>query len=178
MHAASVHPEPGSNSLKNCISKSKSSLDLISFLRAFALALYYLLELLLNSKEFSESTSLLTFPLSRTQYILLLFNFQWAIRCNLSVDSLFIISLCRRFVKGFSKLFLSFFNLDLSFAFALRSRRQLCYYITSLPLCQYFFSLFRDFSVFIFRRTNFPLFIDYFRSIYYNIYDFVFTGAL
>ena len=66
MHAASVHPEPGSNSLKNCISKSKSSLDLISFLRAFALALYYLLELLLNSKEFSESTSLLTFPLSST----------------------------------------------------------------------------------------------------------------
>ena len=66
MHAASVHPEPGSNSLKNCIPKSKSSLDLISFSRAFALALYYLLELLLNSKEFSESTSLLVFLLSRT----------------------------------------------------------------------------------------------------------------
>ena len=41
-----------------------------------------------------------------------------------------------------------------------------------------FSHFFRDFSVFIFRRTNFPLFIDYFRSIYYNIYDFVFTGAL
>ena len=44
--------------------------------------------------------------------------------------------------RGFPKLFLSFFNLDLSFAFALRSRRQLCYYITSFPLCQYLFSLF------------------------------------
>ena len=65
MHAASVHPEPGSNSLKNCIFNRNFFLS-ISFLRAFALALYYLLELLLNSKEFSESTSLLTFPLSRT----------------------------------------------------------------------------------------------------------------
>ena len=74
MHAASVHPEPGSNSLKNCIFNRNFFLS-ISFLRAFALALYYLLELLLlyyllelllNSKEFSESTSLLAFPLSRT----------------------------------------------------------------------------------------------------------------
>ena len=54
--------------------------------------------------------------------------------------------------RGFPKLFLSFFNLDLSFAFALRSRRQLCYYITSLPLCQYLFSLFSRFFIFSFAK--------------------------
>ena len=56
--------------------------------------------------------------------------------------------------RGFAKLFLSFFNLDLSFAFVLRSRRQLCYYITSLPLCQYLFFTFFEIFHFFIRETS------------------------
>ena len=76
--------------------------------------------------------------------------------------------------RGFAKLFLSFFNLSTELVALADS-----FVIISLLLhfVNTFFHFFLDFSAFIFRRTNFPLFIDYFRSIYYNIYDFVFTGA-
>ena len=38
MHAASVHPEPGSNSLKNCIQQARSPSLIQSFFRAIVLA--------------------------------------------------------------------------------------------------------------------------------------------
>ena len=44
MHAASVNPEPGSNSLKNCISYLKVSLKLIPFSELFCLASSYFFE--------------------------------------------------------------------------------------------------------------------------------------
>ena len=53
MHAASVHPEPGSNSLKNCISTGLRRIDPIFQSKIFFARL--LLRASLNSKEFSES---------------------------------------------------------------------------------------------------------------------------
>ena len=52
MHAASVHPEPGSNSLKNCISTGFPRIDPISQSKIFSLNYF---RASLNSKEFSES---------------------------------------------------------------------------------------------------------------------------
>ena len=52
MHAASVHPEPGSNSLKNCISTGFPRIDPIFQSKIFR-SNYFRASL--NSKEFSES---------------------------------------------------------------------------------------------------------------------------
>ena len=80
--------------------------------------------------------------------ISLLFNFQWPFDSALALSrlrsrgDLIIISHCLRFVNTFFKTFLSFFQVFSStLAFPL-SRRQLWYYITLIPLCQYFFQSF------------------------------------
>ena len=54
MHAASVHPEPGSNSLKNSISTGGSLPRSISFFRAFFLASNYFCLSFLFSKFTNE----------------------------------------------------------------------------------------------------------------------------
>ena len=83
MHAASVHPEPGSNSLKNCISYSISAvwhhLFRVNWLCSITclechISMTAISLWLKNSKEFSES---LYFGHQNTW--ILLFNFQWAV---------------------------------------------------------------------------------------------------
>ena len=54
MHAASVHPEPGSNSLKIVYQSEASLPNVITFIRVISM-LYYYLRAFVNSKEFSES---------------------------------------------------------------------------------------------------------------------------
>ena len=116
MHAASVHPEPGSNSRANCI-YTVSGLNLLC--RA-CLALYTFSSMsrirdrfeILFSKKFRDS-----FASSFCLYFnLLLFNCQWSARlsplfqCRV-LHSPTIISQPFAFVKGFFKTFLSFFRL-------------------------------------------------------------------
>ena len=89
MHAASVHPEPGSNSLKNCISYSIAAVwhhlfrvNWLCSITCLELLYFYSRHIsmtvislwLKNSKEFSES---LYFGHQNTW--ILLFNFQWAV---------------------------------------------------------------------------------------------------
>ena len=92
MHAASVNPEPGSNSLKNCISsvfRLKPFLELIcSF--TFVWVVFSRIARFVFAQY-------LCFVLH-----LLLFNFQWPICCSsFFVDSLSIISQLLAFVKHF-----------------------------------------------------------------------------
>ena len=74
MHAASVNPEPGSNSLKNCIS---STLVLKTFFRACLLVYFCLSSILKKLRDSSLHNTCLCFVLH-----LLLFNFQWPIRLS------------------------------------------------------------------------------------------------
>ena len=67
--------------------------------------------------------------------------------CRFSRSSLFIISLCFRFVKRFSKLFFKVFC-DL-FAFAVPSSRVLVYYITFTGKSQHFFEKFFSFVTYV-----------------------------
>ena len=97
MHAASVHPEPGSNSLKFVY---YPLLRLTSLPERFG---SLLVRVSLNSKEFSESS----FFVYQKRFVLL-FNFQRALRCL--PDSLYIISPCLSFVKRFFKVFSTFFS--------------------------------------------------------------------
>ena len=95
MHAASVNPEPGSNSLKNCI--FSHSRELIPFSELFILAS---LLLVLFSKCFNEISALFS---ARN---FMLFNFQGAIlarfpkRAQLLYIILFVLSI--EFPKYFS----------------------------------------------------------------------------
>ena len=119
MHAASVHPEPGSNSRANCI-WTVTGLNLVC--RA-CLALYTLLSMsrirdrfeILFSKKFRDS-----FASSFCLYFnLLLFNCQWSARipplfqCRVFRDLIIIPHLfpfVKRFLKSFSKIFAVFFR--------------------------------------------------------------------
>ena len=100
------------------------------------------IELFLNSKEFSESLVLCFLSL----YTWLLFNFQWALFFCFAlpslVGSLYIISQSLSFVKRFFKTFLSFFRSSLQTA---PSRRQPVYYITAASVCQGVFQTFLSF---------------------------------
>ena len=100
MHAASVHPEPGSNS------------------RMFVFNLAYA-----SSNHFECYLSFSYFCLS---CICSLRNFR--------VPFLHILYAC-------TSLFVVQFSMTVSLPFS----RQLCYYITSLSICQYFFQSFFDF---------------------------------
>ena len=93
MHAASVHPEPGSNSLKNCISTGLPRIDSLLF-RVIFRSNY---SELLNSKEFSESF---------VHRCCSIFNEPSAAPFG---DSLFILPQTGAFVNPFSKLFSKFF---------------------------------------------------------------------
>ena len=121
MHAASVHPEPGSNSRANCI-WTVTGLNLVC--RA-CLALYTLLSMsrirdrfeILFSKKFRDS-----FALSFCLYFnLLLFNCQWSARIpplfqrRVFRDLIIIPHLfpfVKRFLKSFSKIFAVFFRFN------------------------------------------------------------------
>ena len=148
MHAASVHPEPGSNSQTNCISSAVSRSD--SF-ELFILAFFTFLELC--SLWFWQI--LFSHLLFALYFFYLLFNCQVSIRSlceSLSIISL-LFYLVKRFFKTFSKIFSRFFQnrFKILFGKALpslaiqepisrrRSARQLVYSTTSPSLCQYLF---------------------------------------
>ena len=131
MHAASVHPEPGSNSLKIVYNVPK---HFISLFRAFVALL------LRVSKIQKNFRSLSTFDC-------LLFSFQRAFRLRFPlVESLFIIPRSRLFVKRFLKLFSNFF-LTLRFVIGFEGLLfgKLDYYTIFQPLCQYLFAKFLRF---------------------------------
>ena len=154
MHAASVHPEPGSNSRANCI-WTVTGLNLVC--RA-CLALYTLLSMsrirdrfeILFSKKFRDS-----FASSFCLYFnLLLFNCQWSARIpplfqRRVFRDLFIIPhlfpFVKRFLKSFSKIFAVFFCFQLAAVFV-AARCQLAYYSTFVFICQAVFDNFFQFG--------------------------------
>ena len=115
MHAASVHPEPGSNSLKNCISISVSTecyqlIRVILFAQLLVRASVDLFLSPLNSKEFSESLVLCFLSL----YTWLLFNFQWALWFACCLSAAYLLYHIRLpLSRGFS----NFFQVFLRFLF-------------------------------------------------------------
>ena len=98
-HAASVHPEPGSNSLKNCILPSFAD-ELKSFFQSFnskLLTLVLCVQSLINE--------------NLIRLILLLFNFQGPLFLRSSVERSCSISYIFPFVNTFFKSFLKFFHI-------------------------------------------------------------------
>ena len=107
-HAASVHPEPGSNSLKNCIITSKLVIIIISRLSGFVRRFVY--------TGFSTSSGLLSINFKRISgsfvcFKLSLFNLQGTMlfRYSLLRSSSFILSHLNWFVKNFFHFFFQTF---------------------------------------------------------------------
>ena len=114
MHAASVHPEPGSNSLKCCIrSPLHSRIGLLPFLQSFCFCGFFLKsDLLFCIKELYEFVVLLiSFKLAL--YFLLLFNFQGPTP-SLFRTALPVYHILSRLSRGFLKKVSLFSNFFLS----------------------------------------------------------------
>ena len=138
MHAASVHPEPGSNSLK-IVYSIRFCPELISTHQSDLVMLIYYKELLTLSKLFKFKRIFGVFFLVH----LLLFNFQWAIRCRLSLTACILYHIKFRLSSGFLKVFYFLFSEPRSFlCFPVASRWQLSYYIISSQPCQLVFCSF------------------------------------
>ena len=99
MHAASVHPEPGSNSLMFCIYSPRIPPRLIHQSDLFLL--FYLFRVSFFFKRISESLHFLCF--------VLLFNFQWAARRPLFGTACLLYHFSTTLSIPFPKLFLPFF---------------------------------------------------------------------
>ena len=139
MHAASVHPEPGSNSLKIVYQAVLPAL--IQSLRVILL-LNYLKELFLKFKRI--------FGVFFVHFVVVQFSMSDSLSVELPLrDSLFILPHLLPFVKGFLKLFSKFFRSPwFAFPFArayTRSPGQLRYSITFSSACQPLFAIFRRF---------------------------------
>ena len=136
MHAASVHPEPGSNSLK--IVYQAGCPALIQSLRVILL-LNYLKELFLKFKRI--------FGVFFVHFVVVQFSMSDSLSVELPLrDSLLILPHLHPFVKGFLKLFSKFFVAAFRFPRAYtRSPGQLCYSITFSSSCQPLFAIFRRF---------------------------------
>ena len=144
MHAASVHPEPGSNSLKIVYQAVLPAL--IQSLRVILL-LDYLKELFLKFKRI--------FGVFFVHFVVVQFSMSDSLSVELPLrDSLFILPHLHPFVKGFLKLFSKFFFQSFfvaAFPFArayTRSPGQLRYSITFSSPCQPLFAIFRRFCIF------------------------------
>ena len=106
MHAASVHPEPGSNSRKNYIKYPTPERQAFNLLRAvLSQLLYFCLSSILN-KLWRD----LYFALAMLCTSLLLFNFQWPFLAPAFRDSSNIISHHPTLVKYFFSFFFDFFS--------------------------------------------------------------------
>ena len=103
-HAASVHPEPGSNSLKNCISSSLPACQ-IAFFQSFILASYF--------------STLCSKLLTRSYFfrLYLLFNFQGPLFCRSRFERSCSIAQSFSKVNTFFQIFLKFFHF-FSFSFS------------------------------------------------------------
>ena len=143
MHAASVHPEPGSNSLKIVYQAVLPAL--IQSLRVILL-LDYLKELFLKFKRI--------FGVFFVHFVVVQFSMSDSLSVELPLrDSLFILPHLLPFVKGFSKLFSKFFcgdrgSLSRSLGLTPALSGQLRYSITFIPSCQPLFAIFRRFCIF------------------------------
>ena len=124
MHAASVHPEPGSNSRINCI--KIITVRWCSNLRAFFLSFFLLLFELYFSQNFSRFFRTILF-FALYFFNLLLFNFQWPIsRAPRSCGQLCYYITCLSLLSiPFSNFFQLFFDFLLVDIVVLRLRRRL-----------------------------------------------------
>ena len=130
MHAASVHPEPGSNSLKNCIS-TDVSIGCYQLIRVICL-LNYLLELVKKFKRiFGVSLYFASFKLVHMIVVQFSMSFVFLLRSpRQPVYYITSAPLCQEVFESFFEIFL------ISFFLSLASLRQLRYYIIPSPLCQ------------------------------------------
>ena len=130
MHAASVHPEPGSNSRIICINSSLSRCNYhSSFFSSF---FYFCLSSILYKEFLTRSLSHYTF-FALYFFNLLLFNFQWPISLSSKIYSFVIISQTISLCQVLFSLFLKLFSLGSP----LSSR--LDYITILLGVCQYLF---------------------------------------
>ena len=153
MHAASVHPEPGSNSQTNCISSAVA----VRFVWAIYLSFLYFFRVVFSLVLTDFVFALAKFAL---YFYLLLFNcqvsitlaFAW-VRSRFRV-SLSIISLLNPLVNTFFEISLKIFWPGFELCL-LPFLRQPCYYTTTHLSCQYFFEkLFKFFWAWFFWRAR------------------------
>ena len=104
MHAASVHPEPGSNSLINCILSSSEAK--IFFSQSCSSALLLFVRVFFSKRIFKSSVFVHFLSLN---FFSSLFNFQGSFTLA-PAECLAIISSTPLIVKGFFKVFLKFFS--------------------------------------------------------------------
>ena len=164
MHAASVHPEPGSNSRSVCINTRckqvlfPASRTNLFLLRAFALSFLYSLLSIVSLRIFEFRIShILSFSMLCTSS---LFYCSFVKdRCPPLGDSLYIIPRPSAFVKGFFKSFFDFFQaVRLLRGIRSRSSRQLVYSITFHMICQAFFARNNHQMQYVNFRTFFVIF--------------------
>ena len=144
--AASVHPEPGSNSLKSCIYQEPRFLIILFHYESLAITDFLV---------FSDFSCL--FPIKNqgiSRVVIFYSNVQFSkCHCLKSFirDSLFIISQISEFVKYFSEFFVIFLEIIFQSFYCfiqsirigfLCSFRRLIYYITAFSFCQVLFRLF------------------------------------
>ena len=139
MHAASVHPEPGSNSRINCI---KITLSSVPIFRAFFLASFTFVWVVFSFRISNEISFALYF-FALYFFNLLLFNFQWPMCCISKYTALLVYHIRYHFVKYFFHLSINFFTRFLATAFA-----TLLYYHINYPLSRGFWKFFHIFLLF------------------------------
>ena len=157
MHAASVHPEPGSNSRANCIETFRLKSYFVELVWLFILC-WVCPESVIDSRFFFQRNFEILNHKLCLYFNLLLFNCQWSARlsplfqCRV-LHSPTIISQPFAFVKGFFKTFLSFF--DFFQAVLPDSLQSGCevHYITFGSLCQVPFQKFFQLFSWSFRRS-------------------------
>ena len=153
MHAASVHPEPGSNSRKYCI-KSPCGVSILSSSFCSSFTFVWVVFSFRIDRDFSSHF----FCLLCTY--LLLFNFQWpvAARSSLLFGDSIIISHHFAFVKYFFKSFFNFFQVSFNLSQYTPSKspsRTAFIFYHFLPLLSTLFS-----KLFSFCRFFIPLYLS------------------
>ena len=145
MHAASVHPEPGSNSRINCIKITLPSVPICSsFLSSF---FYFCLSSILF-QNFTRSFFALFFCFRFVLLQSLVVQFSMTDFCCPLESLQLYYSITNHFVcQAFFITFLNFFRLPLW-----PSRLRPCYITTSFSFCQYPFLSFFDFFIFFLKK--------------------------
>ena len=131
MHAASVHPEPGSNSRSIVLTSLPKECSNLSsfFLASFTFCLSSILLRISNEISFA----LYFFRFVLLQSLVVQFSMTNLLK-PLKVTASLLYHKLIRFVKYFFSTFQNFFR-----GFCTPSRLRPCYITTSFPLCQYLF---------------------------------------
>ena len=151
MHAASVHPEPGSNSRIFCINSLLSKCNYhSSFLLAsftFCLSSILFQNLTRSLSHYTLTRILYKFALYFLQSLVVQFSMTDFYQLLQNIQLRYYITFAPRLSSTFFNFFQTFFG------FFIPPRSRPCYITTSLPLCQYLF--WKKFSNFwSFFRTN------------------------